>query len=417
MPFCSKCGYKVLDGELFCEKCGTKIRINSSDSSNSNNQKRNVVFEGDLHKCPNCGATVQSFELNCKTCGYEFRNTSTSDSLKQLEKKIRRINDNNITSEKEKMNKIENLLSSFSIPNTKEDMYEFATLAAANVQPEMLSGYSPWYIEEDEYNDYKQYSEAWYSKFKQVYNKAELAMTNPNDFSIIQKLHDKLEKQIKCAKTEGKKKAKIQKANKRKQKKFDAQIKYKESETYIKEKAESRSTIIEWIPRIVFPLVLILVMCWWCFSYEDSKKAKENETITQIRELESKGQFDKALELAEELSTDGQENREKRIDMINEVNAQMNKNRISKHISTGKMVEVPEKPSGFKGENYKDVIRELETAGFKYIATEMLPDIEWGFFTDVGDVERVSINGKTGYGKGDEFPEEAEVVVVYHVDS
>ena len=55
MPFCSKCGFQVKDGEVFCEKCGTRIRINTESPKSSRSSRTDKIYECNMHTCRHCG--------------------------------------------------------------------------------------------------------------------------------------------------------------------------------------------------------------------------------------------------------------------------------------------------------------------------------------------------------------------------
>lgn len=77
-------------------------------------------------------------------------------------------------------------------------------------------------------------------------------------------------------------------------------------------------------------------------------------------------------------------------------------------------VAVPASASEFKYDNYQDVQKMLEDAGFTNITTAIQYDIVWGW-TDEGEVESVSIDGRTDYAKGEVFKQEAPIVITYHM--
>ncbi len=66
------------------------------------------------------------------------------------------------------------------------------------------------------------------------------------------------------------------------------------------------------------------------------------------------------------------------------------------------------------GDNYEQVIRELEDLGFSNIETAKQQDLVTGWITKVGDVARISINGDSDFDEGDIFPKDAKVLVTYH---
>lgn len=67
-----------------------------------------------------------------------------------------------------------------------------------------------------------------------------------------------------------------------------------------------------------------------------------------------------------------------------------------------------------KGDNYEQVIKELEYLGFINIETAEQKDLVTGWITKFGEVARVSINGDSDFDEGDIFPKDAKVLVIYH---
>lgn len=82
--------------------------------------------------CPRCGASIQSMQLTCPECGYEFNNKQSNSSAQKLMEKLESFNDetDNLkslmlgSSVEEKKAQV---IQMFPIPNTKEDLIEFAT--------------------------------------------------------------------------------------------------------------------------------------------------------------------------------------------------------------------------------------------------------------------------------------------------
>ncbi len=77
-------------------------------------------------------------------------------------------------------------------------------------------------------------------------------------------------------------------------------------------------------------------------------------------------------------------------------------------------VAVPASASDYKYDNYQDVQKDLEDAGFTNITPEILYDIVLGW-TDKGKVKSVSIDGRTDYEKGEVFQQDAPIVITYHM--
>lgn len=170
MAFCSNCGERIEEGANFCNKCGKPV--------NENNSSRKVTYEGEIHKCPNCGEILNSFVSNCPTCGYELRSVNTSNTVKQFVLKLEQIeaNRDNIDVDlrrkdpnaltKTDEQKV-NLIRSFSIPNTKEDILEFLILASSNINTKS------WLDNDRSTAAQEAESNAWIAKFEQAYQKAD----------------------------------------------------------------------------------------------------------------------------------------------------------------------------------------------------------------------------------------------------
>lgn len=68
----------------------------------------------------------------------------------------------------------------------------------------------------------------------------------------------------------------------------------------------------------------------------------------------------------------------------------------------------------YKYKNYKEIITALEAAGFTNIKTEVLYDIYLGI-TSEGESDKVTIDGKSDFKKGEVFAKDAEIIVTYHM--
>ena len=88
-------------------------------------------------KCPNCGAQVPPLMIKCE-CGYEFTTQKHVSSVQILSDKIQEINSKPLPKEdkddelKRRNSQIIDIISVFPVPNTKEDIIEFLSLAAPN---------------------------------------------------------------------------------------------------------------------------------------------------------------------------------------------------------------------------------------------------------------------------------------------
>ena len=87
---------------------------------------------------------------------------------------------------------------------------------------------------------------------------------------------------------------------------------------------------------------------------------------------------------------------------------------LVENLETQSNVQMPCAVSEYRGENYEEVVRELEDLGFSNIEISAKKDLVTGWLTKDGSVEKVSINGDTDFEEDDIFPKNAKVVVTYH---
>lgn len=155
-------GIDLLDFELELE---SKIAQQKSNQKNQNNNITNNLTQnsklGDIKKCPECGSVVESFNTKCKDCGHEFRNVGINSSVKRFSEQLLVIDidarddyykngrdktvipKGPLSSEKifqKSTQVIEleieasaierkiNLICSFPVPNSKEEILEFLVL-------------------------------------------------------------------------------------------------------------------------------------------------------------------------------------------------------------------------------------------------------------------------------------------------
>lgn len=158
MAICSKCGSQLPDGAKFCLNCGAQSSGSpeNSQSYQAGSSKRETVFEGEIHKCPSCGEVLGAFVTTCPSCGYEIRGGKSSASLHEFSMSLA-----NAASDEQRTSLIRN----FPVPNTKEDIFEFLILASSNITG----------------NTEQNICDAWAVKFRQVEQKAKLALTADAD--------------------------------------------------------------------------------------------------------------------------------------------------------------------------------------------------------------------------------------------
>ena len=172
--FCSNCGAKILRTAKFCSECGTK-NIKEAESTHV---QSDVVYDGKLHKCRNCGEVLKAFETTCPLCGYELRDTYASAAIRSFAEKMEQLQKNGKSKDK---NNIINLIRTYPIPNTKEDLFEFIILAGSNIREDRYDEDLPKYK--------KEISDAWKAKFEQAYHKALIAFPNDPSFDQLKMMY------------------------------------------------------------------------------------------------------------------------------------------------------------------------------------------------------------------------------------
>lgn len=183
MAFCMNCGKQLPDGAKFCLECGTKL----GDLNAEQATQRETTYDGKIYKCPNCGDILDAYESVCESCGYERRGTSATSSVQELSKKLQEIKSKKLSSafmetmdgERSRAEEAANLIRSFPIPNAKEDLFEFAVMAASNFETDYWSMNSLQRTESD----------AWKSKFEQAYQKAKIIFGEDKEFLLLQSLY------------------------------------------------------------------------------------------------------------------------------------------------------------------------------------------------------------------------------------
>lgn len=83
------------------------------------------------------------------------------------------------------------VIINFNVPNTKEDLVEFALAASANIKKVYKFEYLCFLDEE---------CRAWLYKLDQVYKKALISMENEPEFAIIKDVYDSIHEKIKSNK-------------------------------------------------------------------------------------------------------------------------------------------------------------------------------------------------------------------------
>ena len=126
----------VLDARL--------VELQKAEKAEKSAPKSNKY--GDVRKCPACGAIVPALAGSCPECGYEFSSIDANLSSQKLSdlllkaddeynEKLLNIKGRNIFDTDEKKSELrmanyskkQQIISSFPIPSTKSDLFEFIT--------------------------------------------------------------------------------------------------------------------------------------------------------------------------------------------------------------------------------------------------------------------------------------------------
>lgn len=176
---CPNCGgdYSMsdyLDGDNFltCLKCGAvyNIKTNNITYSKIEGEKKSI------RKCPSCGEILKTYDAICPTCGYELNEKKVSESMLVFHQKI--------MSEDNNKKKIE-LIKTYPVPNTKEDIIEFMLLSSSNFDlNEFLTSKN------------NNVSEAWFTKLELCYKKAKLMFDEGPQLAKITEIYDGVFNQI-----------------------------------------------------------------------------------------------------------------------------------------------------------------------------------------------------------------------------
>lgn len=180
----------VLDGKLHLAQKAVTQSIPPPQKLKEQQTPSLSNKEGSLKKCPACGAPTQGFATKCSECGHDFRNIAANTSITSLFNQLNEIEgtrSSNILSNfgsaltkhmgvDKITNQKKSLISNFPIPNTKEDILEFLSLALPKAQKA-----GNFFTQSNEANkEHNDFVPTWRTKCEQIIMKARFSMKGDN---------------------------------------------------------------------------------------------------------------------------------------------------------------------------------------------------------------------------------------------
>lgn len=203
MAYCPNCGTKLVDGDFFCGNCGKRIEaaaapcepiFSQAPTEERESPTKETKPKSGITRCPACGEIVDKNAVICPSCGFGIRDVADgsiallSQKLDLIESKRpqKRKKDENDTISATDERKI-SLIRSWPIPNSKDDLIEFAAMASGNCIASPKLG-NDRIAAEDALAD------AWRSKFDQAYAKAEHLFGDSDEFALLMDLKTDIQK-------------------------------------------------------------------------------------------------------------------------------------------------------------------------------------------------------------------------------
>lgn len=373
MAYCTNCGSFVKDGAKFCGVCGSKVEpaTQADVKTEGTEAKRKMKYDGEVHKCPHCGATLSSFTRTCPECGKELRGTESAESVSDFSRRYAAATSNG---------KKVDLIRTFVIPNTKEDILEFAILASSNIDE---GSFSRDNVVVSGGVSQTEVSEAWMAKFEQAYQKATILLQGDPTLDRITKLYEEKKKSLSSAKV----------------KSVGGKV--------------VKGIFGNDFVKIMLPFVVLMLIIPLVFSFTGTSEKKLEKQVKQVEAYIAEENYDSALTTAyamsDNYSSSWSETRANLISRIKELQGE------SEH-KDGE-IRIPTKD--YSGEQYSDAVAAFETAGFTNVKAEPVEyDLLTGWADKLtetkGSVEEISINGNTSYDKGGWASPDAAIIIRYH---
>lgn len=147
---------------------------------------------GDVKKCPACGAMIEAFTTRCTECGHEFSNIAANSSIQKLFEMLNSVDRIEIEKDRPKtslsgflsaitdnsnsFNQKKTIIQNFPIPNTKEDIIEFLTLAVPLAKTKKSGILRSFLDPSRAFDEYDPMRPIWKNKCEQIIMKAKFSM-------------------------------------------------------------------------------------------------------------------------------------------------------------------------------------------------------------------------------------------------
>ena len=167
----------LVDGRLVKMQGGPSMPPPLANEPKPQKQGRNVQTYGVVQKCPNCGAPIQTTAMQCSECGYEFRGVGANSSVERLSTMLC-----NAVAKHEKNEALQNIVISFPVPSTKEDLLEFIFYTKSKSRTTIADRENPM-------------PEAYRKKYYECIDKAKFYFAQDPQFQRIFKEHSDYKRQ------------------------------------------------------------------------------------------------------------------------------------------------------------------------------------------------------------------------------
>ena len=175
----------VLEGKLhLAQKENIKTNLPPPQHQETVTQTKPNKY-GEIKKCPACGANISSSTTRCQDCGHNFSNVEANASINKLFQMLNEAENTRTQSSSGIFGKLQatfgvsdadkrklEIISSFPIPTTKDDIIEFLSLAIPKTKIKKFLGM----MEADDDKIPNMYARAWKAKCEQLIMKARFAM-------------------------------------------------------------------------------------------------------------------------------------------------------------------------------------------------------------------------------------------------